>query len=115
MHAHVLCQASNCKLTAVYDCVCNPTTTNREYALVSGTDPRLKEDTRRVDSLDPELPRCLLMVAEEGALHDFIYVRVVRPSGPTYSVIDFPGACVRACVIFRVWVERNGSPHSLNR
>lgn len=82
---------------------------------MSGTDPRLKEDTRRVDSLDSELPRCLLMMAEEGGLHDFIYVRVVRPSGPTYLVIDFPGACVRVCAfVILVLVERNCSHHLVN-
>ncbi len=65
----------------------------REYALVSGSDPLLKDDTRRIEGLDLNLPRWLGVLAGEGGLEDFIYVRVVRPSGPTYSVIDFPGAC----------------------
>jgi len=64
----------------------------REYALVSGSDPLLKDDTRRIEGLDLNLPRWLGVLAGEGGLEDFIYVRVVRPSGPTYSVIDFPGA-----------------------
>lgn len=75
-----------------------PTKQTREYALVSGTDPLLKEDTQRLESLDPELPRCLAALAGEGDLQDFIHVRVVRPSGPTHSIIDFPGA--RFCVFF---------------
>jgi hypothetical protein len=59
---------------------------------VSGIDANLRDETRRIESLDPDLPRWLAALAEEGDLDDFIYVRVVRPSGPTYSVIDFPGA-----------------------
>lgn len=72
----------------------NPNNKHREYALISGSDPSFKDDTRRIESLDPELPRMLAALAGEGDLTDFIHVRVVRPSGPTYSVIDFPGTYV---------------------
>lgn len=78
----------------------HPTTPpTREYALISGSDPLLKEDTRRVEALDPDLPRWIAALAAEGDYGDFIHVRVVRPSGPTYSVIDFPGAFVRWWVV----------------
>ena len=45
-----------------------------------------------MEALDPDLPRWIAALAAEGEFGDFIYIRVVRPSGPTYSVIDFPGA-----------------------
>jgi hypothetical protein len=141
--------------------VADPTCT-KEYVLVSGTDPLLKEDTRRLESAE-ELPRVLVALELEGAgtgrvnnnqsvketgeggaipipeeenqseggesqfssnkssiskrglsfsggimrrhsrggsngggnavgpMGEFVYVRVVRPSGPIYTVIDFPG------------------------
>lgn len=110
----------------------------KEYVLVSGTDPLLKENTKRLENAE-ELPRVLVklnktkkgglfggssrVAAEEEdneemetsvaegddastasssrrsrtgakatpALEGMIYVRVVRPSGPTYTAMDFPG------------------------
>lgn len=90
---------------------------HREFALVSGTDKTFREDTKRTENVD-ELPKLIGQLSnnattlptssrgvinpEEGEeaaeenssaveVDDSIFVRVTRPSGPTYTVIDLPG------------------------